>query len=236
MELAAGLPGPPRRSVVTFLEGGEQGVVVEPGRGDGEHALMVARELTVALHAALEVVKRLFQQSALVGDDLSVVGQVGGKGGRAGDIALIEQAHRHQSLRADEVDVTREGRRRGVGRVAVARPREGHDLPEGLAGHREEVDEPVGLFAEIADAERPGKGGGMQENAAGPIESHDLSGASDGGLVRTQERSTSATLHAWATQPRGVYGSTASKTSLIEPMQASSRCGTKPSRKRRAPA
>ena len=33
--------------------------------------------------------------------------------------------------------------------------------------------------------------------------------------------STSATLQAWATQPRGVYGGSASKTSLIEPRQAS---------------
>ena len=36
-------------------------------------------------------------------------------------------------------------------------------------------------------------------------------------------------------QPRGVKGASASKTSLIEPMHASSRCGTKPSSARRAP-
>ena len=54
--------------------------------------------------------------------------------------------------------------------------------------------------------------------------------------VLTQQRSTSATLHAWAMQPRGVNGASASKISLIEPMHASPRWATKPSRKRRAPA
>ena len=52
--------------------------------------------------------------------------------------------------------------------------------------------------------------------------------------VFAQQRSTSATLQAWATQPRGVNGASASKISLIEPTQASLRWSTKPSRKRRA--
>jgi hypothetical protein len=38
------------------------------------------------------------------------------------------------------------------------------------------------------------------------------------GLVFTQHRSTSATLQACATQPRGVNGSSTSKLSLMEPM------------------
>ena len=46
--------------------------------------------------------------------------------------------------------------------------------------------------------------------------------------VLTQQRRTSATLQAWATHPRGVYGGSASKISLIDPMQASPRWGTKP--------
>ena len=40
------------------------------------------------------------------------------------------------------------------------------------------------------------------------------------GAVFTQHRNASATLHACAMQPRGVYGSSASKISLIEPTQA----------------
>ena len=40
--------------------------------------------------------------------------------------------------------------------------------------------------------------------------------ASRGVAVLTQQRSTSATLHACATQPRGVYGGSASKISLID--------------------
>ncbi len=47
--------------------------------------------------------------------------------------------------------------------------------------------------------------------------------------------STSATLHACATHPRGVYGASASKISLIVPMHASDKCGTNPSRNRNAP-
>jgi hypothetical protein len=43
------------------------------------------------------------------------------------------------------------------------------------------------------------------------------------GPVLTQARRTSATLQAWATHPRGANGSSASKISLMEPMQASSR-------------
>ena len=42
--------------------------------------------------------------------------------------------------------------------------------------------------------------------------------------VRSHARSTSATVHACAMQPRGVYGSSASKISLSVPMPASLRC------------
>ncbi len=45
-------------------------------------------------------------------------------------------------------------------------------------------------------------------------------GDSCASAVATQQRSTSATLQAWAIHPRGVYGSSASKISLIEPMPA----------------
>jgi len=41
--------------------------------------------------------------------------------------------------------------------------------------------------------------------------------------VFTQQRSASATLQAWAMHPRGVYGSSASKISLIVPTHAWSR-------------
>ena len=40
---------------------------------------------------------------------------------------------------------------------------------------------------------------------------------------RLNVRTTSATLHAWAMQPRGVYGASASKISLIVPIPASLR-------------
>src|SRR5206468_8543165 len=41
-------------------------------------------------------------------------------------------------------------------------------------------------------------------------------------LVLIRQRSTSATLQACAIQPRGSYGGSASKTSLMDPTQASS--------------
>jgi hypothetical protein len=43
---------------------------------------------------------------------------------------------------------------------------------------------------------------------------------------RVRQRNISATLQAWAMQPRGVNGGSASKTSLIEPMPTSARCGS----------
>jgi|SRR6266853_3675905 len=55
-------------------------------------------------------------------------------------------------------------------------------------------------------------------------------------LVLTQHRSTSATLQACATQPRGVNGSSASKISLMEPIQASLTWASKLCSKRWAPA
>src|SRR5215471_21834379 len=53
--------------------------------------------------------------------------------------------------------------------------------------------------------------------------------------VFAQHLNTSATLQAWAMQPRGAKGCSASKISLMEPTQASLRCGSKPSRNLRAP-
>jgi len=52
--------------------------------------------------------------------------------------------------------------------------------------------------------------------------------------VNRQQRSTSATVHACATQPRGAYGESASKISDIVPRHASSRCPTNPERNARA--
>ena len=54
--------------------------------------------------------------------------------------------------------------------------------------------------------------------------------------VLRRQRSTSATLQACATQPRGVKGGSASKISLIEPIAASPRCASNPDRSWRAPA
>ena len=72
-----------------------------------------------------------------------------------------------------------------------------------LAGGGEEVDEPTGFRAEVADAERARQGRRVQEDAARALEPHGSLAAASGSAVRTQHRKTSATLHACATQPRG---------------------------------
>src|SRR6185437_16505596 len=54
--------------------------------------------------------------------------------------------------------------------------------------------------------------------------------------ARIQQRSTSATLHACATQPRGRNGGSASKISLIDPTHASLRCCSNPLSSLRTPS
>src|SRR5690242_3071212 len=54
--------------------------------------------------------------------------------------------------------------------------------------------------------------------------------------VFAQERSTSATLQAWAMQARGMCGFSPSKISLIDPTQASLRCDANAFRNWRASA
>ena len=71
----------------------------------------------------------------------------------------------------------------------------------------------------------PGRDVGCRRTPLERSNPHWVARRRSGSAVRTQQRSTSATLHACATQPRGVKGGSASKISLIEPMQASSRCG-----------
>ena len=71
--------------------------------------------------------------------------------------------------------------------------------------------------------------------AAAPAWSPDGSRFPGSVSVLIHARSTSATVHACAMQPRGVNGCSASKISLSVPTPASSRCAAKPSRHCRAP-
>jgi hypothetical protein len=70
---------------------------------------------------------------------------------------------------------------------------------------------------------------------AGHLSAQDFRGAAPRDQPR-QQRSTSATLHACAMQPRGVYGSSASKISAMLPTPNSSRWSTRPLQHARAPA
>src|SRR5262245_11066499 len=218
-----------------IFERGEERVVLDPRGRVPQDLVVVLAKLGITLHTALEVMKRLFEDATLVLPGSLVIHTSRVERGRLVDVVPIQKAGQHEQLRADEIHVAGERRRRRIGRAAQPSGTERHDLPERLPRGGQEVDEPTRFSAEIADAERPRQRRGMQEDAARALEFHGLSDAV-GSAVFTHARSTSATLHACATQPRGVYGSRASKTSLMLPMQASSRCGTKPWRNRSARA
>jgi hypothetical protein len=157
---------------VVILQRGEQGVVVEPcGRG-GEHAVVVNLQLPVAVHAGFEVMEGPVEQSSLVRDDFPLIHLVGSKAGRVVEVGFIEEARRDQLLGADEVDVARERGGRRIGRAAIARGAEGHDLPERLTGGGEVVDEPTGFRAEVADAEWAREGRRVWEDAARALDPH----------------------------------------------------------------
>ena len=85
--------------------------------------------------------------------------QVGG-----GQQALLAQA-----VEGDEQGVARERREALVRRVAVAGGAEGEDLPEGLAGLRQEVEEGGRLGPELADAVGPGQRRGVEEDPGGSL-------------------------------------------------------------------
>ena len=106
-------------------------------------------------------------------------------------------------------------------------PSFGGDLAEHLGGGVDRIGMAIAVGGgQVEDRLRLGLRGGSQQQDGGETQP----------AVLTQQRSTSATLQAWAMQPRGVYGASASKTSLIEPMHASSRCGMKPVEELGAPA
>src|SRR5499426_2917728 len=199
-----GSPGPPARAVVAVLECGEQRVVVEPRGGGSEDALVVLPEPLVSLHSTLEMMERLLEQAALVGRDTAIVVGHPTEVGRVFDVRGLEQAGGHEASGADEVHVACEGRGGRVGRAAPPHGSQRHELPEGLAGGGEEIDETVGFLTEVAGAEGPRERRGMEKNPARALEFHTALGVEGCGAVRTQVRSTSATLQAWATQPRGV--------------------------------
>jgi hypothetical protein len=78
----------------------------------------------------------------------------------------VQESILDQHLGADQQRIAGEGGERLVGRVTVARGAKRQDLPAGLAGRDQEVDELVGSRTEVADAIRPGQRRRMEQDAA----------------------------------------------------------------------
>ena len=69
-------------------------------------------------------------------------------------------------IRVDEVGIARKGRKRLIGRIAVARRADRQDLPIGLPGLFQEIDKVKRSLAKVAHAVGRGEGGDVQQNAA----------------------------------------------------------------------
>ena len=94
------------------------------------------------------------------------------RSGKAGALLQVgggQQALVAQPVERDEQGVARERREALVRRVAVAGGAERKDLPEGLAGLRQEVEEGGRLGPELADAVAPGQGRGVEEDPGGSL-------------------------------------------------------------------
>ncbi len=82
------------------------------------------------------------------------------------EVAWLEPAVLHQALRADEQRIAGHRREALVRRVSVTRRTERQYLPHALTGLLEEVEKPMRLDAEIADAVAPGQRRRVQQQTA----------------------------------------------------------------------
>ena len=104
-----------------------------------------------ALGCAIEDLAAATKDGAVV-DVAGVGAQV-----HAIDVTLLQVARLDELGKVDEVGVSRTGRERLVGRVAVARCRKGQNLPVVLFTRGEKIDEVVGIPAKAADSIRAGQ-------------------------------------------------------------------------------
>lgn len=140
------------------MEGGEFGVVLQPGEVE------LLRKLGPASGKAEE---RLIEQVHPGGPEMGVVHPVGES--RAGGLHLLvgEQADGYQLVQVDEIGIACEGGGGHIGGIAVAGGDQGQDLPIGLAGIRQKVHEPAGGRAQRADTIGTGQRGDSQQDTAG---------------------------------------------------------------------
>ncbi len=86
------------------------------------------------------------------------------RGTRLVEGVLEQPARLHDPFPADDAGVAGVGGEGLVGREVVVGGTQGQNLPDTLARADQEIDEMVGLYAEIARGARPWKGGGMQQD------------------------------------------------------------------------
>ena len=161
------VPAAPRRPAVRALQGHEEAEVVEPGRlrvREGLEGLAARRRRLL-----LECGEGLRQERLLELDHGPEVDLSRRELGPLLQVGSGQQALLAQAVEGDEQRVARERREALVGRVAVAGGAEGEDLPEGLAGLRQEVQEGGRLVPQLTDAVGAGQRRGVEEDPGGSV-------------------------------------------------------------------
>ena len=142
-----------------ILQGHEQGVIVQPGRGLAEHFVLTGR-------IGQQTAGRLFQHR-VPGDvhqaiihALRVAAPV-----QALVFVRLQQPVRRQIVQVDEIGVAGKGGEGLVGGVAVAGGTDGQDLPVGLSRRRQTVREVPGGRAQRAESVRGGQRGDRHQDS-----------------------------------------------------------------------
>ena len=140
------IPGLEGSPAVRVLQGHEQGVVLDP-------VLVLLHELPevlVLLDSALQI--GLPQNRIAIPVQGPVVNGVrAGPEVRPRDVGLLQPAVFNQLVQVDEIRIPRIAGKTLVGRIPVGRRPQRKNLPQALAGLRQEVHEIIGLLRKAAD-------------------------------------------------------------------------------------
>src|SRR5262249_42007937 len=164
------LPGVPRRALVCLLECHEEGKVVKPCGMPGSKLCKGIGDLTMATQR---------YAPCRPGEELVLEGYHRAKRnllrGETRDIAHLrwrEQPVGDQQVGANQQRIPGKGREALVGRVAISRGTQRECLPQALLCSHQEIDEAIGLLAQIANAIAARQRGRMQQNATTTRKSH----------------------------------------------------------------
>ena len=169
-------PGP---APVGFLQGHEQGVVVEPaavGPPEGEVAGGARAGRGVA-----EAGEGPVEEAQLPGDDQAEVHPVGGELRDVGEVGGVEEPLGGKEVGAHQVGVAGEGGEAEVGGVAVPGGAEGEGLPEGASGAGQPLQPAIRFGPQVADPVRAGEARGVEQDAG-------AAGAGHGGRMLRKAR------------------------------------------------